>query len=213
MGRRRPEGLSKNLAGVLLLSPARCGRKGGLATGVGYRLVLEVPVTEPNDSEFAQLNRIELAFNVMAYNQGFAVFADGKANTLLVVNSIILATSASTSATGSKLAIAALVAATVAIMLCLWVVYARHFAPHKRDKSRLIFWAHILQRSDWSQYLRDFQEVTPDQLLTGFAHQIHDLAHVVERKFFAYRLGQTATFLAAGLWIASLASPLLSQLR
>ncbi|MBI5545896.1 MAG: hypothetical protein HY901_18560 [Deltaproteobacteria bacterium] len=156
--------------------------------------------------------RIHLAFNVMSYNQGFVTFADGKANTLLLVNSIILATTGAAALGGSRVALAALGAATVAILLSLWVVYARNASPNKREKARLVFWAHILQRHEWSQYHHDLQEASPEQILESFAHQIHDLAHVVARKFFAYRLAQSATFLATGLWIASLAYPLLSQL-
>lgn len=155
--------------------------------------------------------RIDLAFQVMNYNQGFVMFADGKANSLLVVNSIILATSGSASLAGSRIAIGALVAATVAILLCLSVVFARHPNPAKRDKSRLAFYAHILQRSSWSQYQHDLEEVEPDQLLASFAHQVHDLASVVDKKFAAYRRAQSATFLATGLWIASMAAPLLGR--
>ena len=112
-------------------------------------------------SEYTLARRIDLAFQVMNYNQGFVMFVDGKANTLLVVNSIILATSGASSLAGSRLALAALVAATVAILLCLSVVFARHPNPAKRDKSRVAFYAHILQRSNWSQYQHDLEEIEP----------------------------------------------------
>lgn len=162
----------------------------------------------PNDPGFPISKRIDLALNVMNYNQGFIVFADGKANSLLVVNSIILATSGAASLGGSKLALLALGAATVAILLCLSVVYARNARPARRDRARLAFYAHILQRKDWNQYQRDLEEATPEQILSSFAHQVHDLALVVDKKFAAYRLSQTATFVATGLWIASLSAPI-----
>ncbi|MGC4122693.1 MAG: DUF5706 domain-containing protein [Myxococcales bacterium] len=169
-------------------------------------------MSETPGGEYNLARRIDLAFQVMNYNQGFVTFVDGKANSLLVVNSIILATSGSSSLAGSRLALAALAAATVAILLCLSVVFARHPKPAKRDKARLAFFAHILQRSNWSQYQHDLEEVEPDQLLASFAHQVHDLAAVVDKKFAAYRRAQTATFLATGLWIATLAVPVLRGL-
>ncbi len=162
---------------------------------------------EPVRQDYGVAQRIQLALNVMNYNQGFVVFADGKANTLLVVNSIILATSAGAAA-GSRLALSALAAATVAIVLSLWVVWARSASPARREKARLAFWAHILQRPDWGQYLRDLREVEPEAILESTAHQIHDLAQVVSRKFFAYRLAQAATFCATALWIVSMVRPL-----
>ncbi|HEY3451878.1 MAG TPA: Pycsar system effector family protein [Myxococcales bacterium] len=166
-------------------------------------------MSDTPSTEYPFARRIDLAFQVMSYNQGFVMFVDGKANSLLVVNSIILATSGSSSLMGSRLALAALASATVAILLCLSVVFARHPNPAKRDKSRLAFYAHILQRNTWSQYQHDLEEVEPDQLLASFAHQVHDLAAVVDKKFHAYRRAQSATFVATGLWIASMAVPLL----
>jgi len=165
-------------------------------------------MSESTGEDYPVAKRIDLAFQVMNYNQGFVVFVDGKANSLLVVDSIILATSGAAALTGSKVALAALVAATAAILLCLSVVYARHANPAKRDKSRLAFYAHILQRKDWGQYLRDLEEIEPDALLASFAHQVHDLAQVVDKKFHAYRRAQSATFVATALWVASMAMPL-----
>jgi len=169
-------------------------------------------MSETPDRGYDQARRIDLAFQVMNYNQGFVMFVDGKANTLLLVNSIILATSASASVSGSRVALAALAAGTVAILLCLSVVFARQPRPAKRDKARLAFYAHIVQRSSWTQYQHDLEEVEPEQLLASLAHQVHDLAAVVDRKFAAYARAQTATFVAAGLWIASMAVPVLRSL-
>jgi hypothetical protein len=164
----------------------------------------------PGDA-LADGERLKLALSIMEYNQGFVNFADGKANSLLLVNSIFLATAAARDVS-SALVVAALVGAALAILLSLGVVYARLPGPMKRDRAKIVFWGHIHQRRSRTEFLSDFLEARPSEVLESLGKQIFDLSAVVDRKFKAYQLAQLATFLSAALWMANLLAPALRLL-
>ena len=154
--------------------------------------------------------RLRLAMGVLQYNQGFVGLTDAKANTLLLVNSIFLATTAS-AGLGSALAVASLVAAAAVVLLCLGVVWARSTEPKARERSQLVFFGHVLQRRNPAAYEEDFCQAGPDELVSSTARQIYELASVVDRKFKAYRWAQLATLVSAGLWISHLLAPVLTR--
>lgn len=152
--------------------------------------------------------RLRLAMGVLQYNQDFVGLTDAKANTLLLVNSIFLATTAS-AGLGSGLALASLVAAALVVVLCLAVVWARSTPPGARERGQLVFFGHIVKRRNPAAYEEDFCQAGPEELVSSTARQVYELAGVVERKFKAYRWAQLATLISAGLWISHLLVPVL----
>ncbi len=153
--------------------------------------------------------RIKLAMGVLDYNQDLISFSDAKANTLLVVNSIFLATTAS-AGLGKPLALASLVASAVVVLLCLRVVWARATSTRARERGQLVYFGDILRRNKAVNYLDDFRSVTPDEVLQSTVMQIFGLAGVAERKYKAYAFAQFATVVSAAIWIANLLQPILS---
>jgi len=152
--------------------------------------------------------RLRLAMGVLQYNQGFVGLTDAKANTLLLVNSIFLATTAS-AGLGSGLALASLGAAALVVLVCLSVVWVRSTQPGARERGQLVFFGHILRRRTPVAYEEDFCQAEPQELVSSTARQVYELASVVDRKFRAYRWAQLATIASAGLWIAHLLAPVL----
>lgn len=154
--------------------------------------------------------RLRLAMGILAHNQAFVTFTDQKANSLLLLNSIFLATAAS-AVTTSFGALAAVGAAAAAALLCLGVIWARMPGLRQGSKARMLFFADILKRRNAATFVEDLRDVGPEELFDGTAVQVYELAAVVDRKFRTYRWAQTATLLSAGLWIGQFLMPLPGQ--
>ncbi len=155
----------------------------------------------------AARGRLELALAALAHNQAMITFVDGKANSLLLVNSIFLATGAAAGRTG--LGLSGLALAALAMLLCLAVIAARGVGLTCRDPARLLFFQDILLRRSPGDYLADLAGQADEAVLESTARQVYGLAGIVDRKFRAYRRAQAATLLAAGTWAANLLLPLL----
>ncbi|HOX42874.1 MAG TPA: DUF5706 domain-containing protein [Myxococcota bacterium] len=152
-------------------------------------------------------SRIELAMTALAHNQSLITFVDGKANSLLLMNSIFLATGAA--AARSALGLIGLSLAALALLLCVAVIAARGVGLTCRDPARLVFYQDILLRRSPGDYLADLRDQPEEAVLESTARQVYGLAGIVERKFRAYRRAQHVTLLAAGTWVANLLLPLL----
>lgn len=158
--------------------------------------------------ELSDEARLRVVLAALQYNQGFVTFTDGKANTLLLVNSIFLATTASTGLSG-WLSWATLVSAAAVVLLCLAVVWARASGQTSNQRGQLFYFEHILRRRNPVAYQEDFGQAGPDEVFECTARQVYELASVVARKFRAYRTAQLATLTTASLWIANLVGPAL----
>jgi hypothetical protein len=153
--------------------------------------------------------RLDLALAALRHNQGLVTFVDGKANSLLLVNSIFLATTA-TAGGRTALPLATLGLAALALLLCLAVIAARGAGLVRREAGRLIFFEDVLARRTARDYHADLVGQSDEAVLESTAEQVFLLAGIVDRKFRAYRRAQLATLLAAGLWTASLLARVLS---
>ena len=161
---------------------------------------LEVLGREPG---LRDSDRLRFAMSIMQHNQSMVNFTDSKANSLLLINSIFLATGAGRGLT-SALPILALGMAACAILLCGLVIYARMPGQMRHDRAKLVFFGHIRQRNERGAYLDDFRRTPPEEITESLLMQVYDLAGVVERKFKAYHRAQLATVFSAALWLANL---------
>ncbi len=152
--------------------------------------------------------RLNLILASLEYNQGFVTFLDGKANSLLLVNSIFLATAAP-GGLHAALVWAPAAAAVLAVLLSLGVLWARGTEDTVPERGQLFFFQHILRRRAPANYADDVQKASSAEVLDATSRQVHALAGVVEKKFQAYRRAQTATVLSALLWIVGQLRPLL----
>jgi hypothetical protein len=143
------------------------------------------------------------AFEILNYNQQLVQFADSKAGNLIVINSLFIA-AAQTSSTSSlllKLFQLSLVAASgMALLLCLSVIMSRTQLPRLPRKD-CIFFADVAQRKTMGQYLRDFAQTDPQDLLDDTLRRTYVLAIIARRKFDTYAWAQRATAGAALMWL------------
>ncbi len=167
---------------------------------------------EKDRNEMTSTERLGFAMSVMQYNQSFVNVTDGKANSLLLINSIFLATGAAGALT-KVLPLAAVVVASIAILLCLAVVFARLPGQATNDRAKLVFFGDIAKRRNMAAYLDDCRNTGPKEISASLLGQVYELASVVSRKFAAYRRAQLVTMFSAALWIANLLVPALAALN
>ncbi len=159
--------------------------------------------------ELSLSERLGLAMDILGHNQSFITFIDKKANSLLLLNSIFLATAAAGGLNGIW-TLLALGAASLAALTCLAVVWARLPGMRLGSNARLLFFSDILGRRNSSTYAEDLRRVGLEDLFDSTARQVYELAQVEERKFRVYRWAQLATLASAALWLGRMLSPLLS---
>lgn len=162
---------------------------------------LRPPHDRPDLAEVPE--RLQLALATMQQSQSFIDFTDNKASTMLLVNSIFIATS-SAAGVPAGLRAALVLSAVVSIGLCLLVVRARLPGPLAPERSQLVFWGHIAARATSNNYLWDFRRAELSDVCEQLVVGNHDLARVVARKFRTYLWAQYATFFTAALWVVGL---------
>ncbi len=153
--------------------------------------------------------RLDLAMDILGHNQSFITFIDKKANSLLLLNSIFLATAAA-GGLASVWTLLSLGAASLAALTCLAVVWARLPSMRLGSSARFVFFSDILGRRNAATFTEDLRRVGLEDLFDSTARQVYELAQVEERKFSVYRWAQLATLASAALWLGRMLSPLLS---
>lgn len=154
------------------------------------------------------------AFAVLQYNQELVQFADGKANTLILINSIALASACALnlSPQGSlhdlavTLRCAFLLFSVASVGLSLAVVLSRledSGAPRRRD---LIFFADIVSRTSASAFRSEFICLPASQMRDDLLDRAWRVSEIASRKYACYTQAQRVTVVACALWMALLLS-------
>lgn len=144
------------------------------------------------------------AYEVLDYNQQLVQFADSKAGTLIVINSLFVAAMGATQAAGSEMQILrglTVVAAAVAVVLCLTVVMTRAEEPPNVKRHDLIFFDDILKRPSAAHYAAEFLRTPESVHLDDLLRRTYVLAGIAKRKFGAYSTAQTMTAVSGVLWL------------
>jgi hypothetical protein len=156
-------------------------------------------------------HRIELSLAMLGFNQGLIQFADSKANGLVVVNSIFLASLApaldhmKAAPLGLKVVAGASAAASVfGLLASLMVMLSRATETHEPRPKSLIFHKHILGFTKAQSYVDEFREADGEKVLDSFLFSIYDLAGIANVKFRAYKTAERLTLLGAVLWISAI---------
>ena len=150
------------------------------------------------------------AFEILNYNQGLIQFADNKANTLILINSIALAT-----ATGIHVAVppewageawgvkmAFLVTSVASIVACLRVVAVRNANTERMRHYDLVFFGDIVAHQTARCYRSQFLRMEPGAFLDDLIECNFRLASIADAKYRHYAWAQRTTVLACGLWMA-----------
>jgi hypothetical protein len=159
--------------------------------------------------------RLGLSLGMVTLNQGLVQFADQKANGLVVVSSIFLASlapsldhlDAAEHPHLRDLGLAACAAAILALLAALRVMLARNAAasPHAPQVGRsLVFFKHVSAIPKAADYIETFREADGERVLDSLLASNHDVCAIANMKFKAYRWAERLTLLAAVLWGAAI---------
>ena len=151
--------------------------------------------------------RISIALGMVGFNQGLVQFADSKANGLLLVNSIFLASMVSAldaPGGGRALAVVFFVACVVALLASLRVMLARAVATDDPRPRSLFFHKHITGFSKGQSYVDEVRASEGEPFLDALLLSNYDLAGIASAKFAAYKTAERLTLVSAVLWIGGM---------
>lgn len=146
----------------------------------------------------------EEAFHVLHFNQELVQFADTKAGTLIVINSLFIA--AAQAVVGGKSpvvtlsAAVAVLAAALAIFFCFSVVSTRFSGP-QAARNDLVFFGDITRRASAEQYASDFFAIQGATQVEDVLRRTYVVAGIAQRKFAAYSTAQFMTGLSGAAWV------------
>ncbi len=159
------------------------------------------------DSMVAPQEKLGVGFSILSYNQNILQFADSKANTLIVINSIFIASATTFFGTTPKsllfLSLMFFALSIYATALCLLVVTPRSDSSLKMvraPRKDLIFFGDILTR-DSKKYVRDYKRYRYSEFLEDLAYRIYRVALIASDKYKILSKAQTFTTIAALFWL------------
>ncbi len=177
------------------------------------------PVRRPSEDtrpSFAEL------LGVLNYNQGLVEFADSKAGSLILLNSLLIAAVAALPAEGQmgSLKMLSVVVCSIAVYLCFQVISSRGsgtvdtmddesgpFFARKPDISQgwesgdFIFFDCVMSHRTGDDYTRAFGTSNPDARRRALLQRTYIIAGIAKRKFGQYRTAQQVTSVALGVWV------------
>ncbi len=171
------------------------------------------------ESAVAPIEKLSAAFSILSYNQDILQFADSKANTLIVINSIFLASATSFFSNVPHylmyLAVAFFVFSIYATALCLLVVTPksdRQLREVRSSRKDLIFFGDVLTR-DPKRYVKDFKRYRFPELLEDVALRIYRVSLIASSKYKILGKAQNATVIAAFFWLTTISAVILNYLK
>ncbi len=172
-----------------------------------------------NREEMPLKTQISIAFDILNYNQGLIQFADGKANGLLLINSIFIASVAPFIETfrkgaggfGMLLLGGFFVLCVVSIMLSMSVIMNRKL-PEVEDKNRgIIFYGHIVETRSADGYIHEFHATEAARFKDNLLTNVYTVSQIATRKYQIYSYAQALTLLSCITWIITVAYLLFSH--
>ena len=156
--------------------------------------------------------RMEFALSAINFNQGLIQFAETKANTLLVINSIFLATVTAMmdiqvteslfNTIFSTVRILFLVTTACSIITCLMVVMPKSDDNSLHGKKDLIFFMDILSYRNIENYTFEFHKTKIATLIDDLLRRGYMTASIAKEKFNRYKIAQFMTFISTFLWLS-----------
>lgn len=163
-----------------------------------------------NQVEVEMSEQIDIAFHILNYNQGLIQFADSKANALLLINSIFIATLTSFiprlghNPLASAIGVAFFVFSVISILMALGVIMTRTVGVVESRSKTLVFYGHIIGNNSPEGYIHEFSSCEAKQFKDSILENIFTVSKIANAKFTIYNKGQTMTLLSSLLWIVTI---------
>lgn len=161
---------------------------------------------------------------LLQYNQGLVEFADSKAGSLILLNSLLIAAVTALPNEGhtGALKMASVLVASAAVYLCFQVITSRAGSPDDpggllaKKKSNgwqsddFIFFDTISAHKSGDDYCRAFGYSHPDARRRAILQRTYIIAGIAKRKFAQYSFAQRVTTAAMAVWVSVNVLPFLT---
>jgi len=163
--------------------------------------------------------QVEIALGILNYNQGLVQFADSKANALLLINSIFIASTGAFLESLKKgggqmqstLITIFFASSIVSILISLAVIVSRR-VPELQSRVRgMVFCSHIVEGNTPVKYAGDFAMCDVKSLLESILTDVFYVSHIAHNKFAIYNWGQSFTIISSIFWLLSFATLFLGR--
>jgi len=142
----------------------------------------------------------KVALEALHFNNSLVQFADQKAATLIVINSIFIA---SVGGPADPLRAACLGFSVLSLLCCLLVIRARR-DPFDKEPHDVVFFGDILPLKNGRGYFVTLASQTPTALAEGLAARVYRTCTIARRKYRCYGWALKLSFAATPLWIATM---------
>jgi hypothetical protein len=157
---------------------------------------------------------LKAAFDILHYLQNLIQLADSKANNLIVINSIFLASVTSfimgakeTGTTHGGMGIfhlSFLVVCVMAIYFCLRIIMTKAYPTDQIRHKDLIFFGDIVQRNSPENYIFEFSKIKSKDFLQDVLRRNYVSAHIAHSKYHFTKIAQNCTVISATMWLLSI---------
>lgn len=165
-------------------------------------------IQRQNRPSFAEL------LGILNYNQGLVEFADSKAGSLILLNSLLIAAVGALPSSGDlgafKLISVALCSA--AVYFCFQVISSRESKPESHNMRRkmqtagwerddFLFFGCVSKHKSGSDYAQALLNSDEDCRQHALIQRSYIIAQIADRKFKQYKTAQMITSIALGVWV------------
>ena len=153
----------------------------------------------------------------LSYNQSLVQFADTKANTLIMINSIFLASTTSFLFNSGSVANYLMftlffLASGTSILYCLAVITARGDSSDIIKRKDLIFFGDIQERKSVENFIFEEIHISDKLYCEDVIRRTYMIADIAMRKYRSYSVAQKMTVAGSVLWLINIVTLLISRI-
>ncbi len=183
------------------------------------------------EAEHSQEQSFNELFGILSYNQGLVEFADSKAGSLILLNSLLIAAVGTLSSDGhmGTLKLISVVLSSAAVYFCFQVISSKgpvNDGPGSSDDPQIkkprsctgwqandfVFFDCISGHKSGQSFVQAFLNSDPSARSQAILQRTHIIAGIAQRKFTQYRQAQQMTSLALGVWVVVNLIPFLGHM-
>lgn len=166
---------------------------------------MNIRVSEELEPQTQASEQLAGAYQILNYNQQLIQFADSKASSLIVINSLFIAAAQSGASSGLLLRLSQgflLAVAGLALLLCLFVIMSQSAGLPRLPRRDFIFFHDIVEKRKSDRYAHEYMVSGVTQRTEDALRRTYVLALIARHKFAAYTWAQRVTALAALVWLS-----------
>ena len=177
------------------------------------------PTLIPGESQASAKPSFAELLGILNYNQGLVEFADSKAGSLILLNSLLIAAVGALPSEGEMAAfkMVSVLLCSAAVYLCFQVISSKGGASQDKGKGPIfkkkpgqasgwqstdfIFFGCVTEHANGEAYCRAFGQSDEDARRRSLLQRTYIIAEIAKRKFGQYKMAQQVTSVALGVWV------------